>query len=241
VNGQFTQAGQFLFYKIQAPAGADLSLSLTGPTGAVNELYLKFGDLPSRQSFDERGIRPNQAAQSVSVSGTVAGTYYLMVYAANLTSAETFTLNASLTGFSIAGVTPNHGSNTGRTTVSVTGAQFNANSQVRLIDSAGAALTPLQTVFIDSGLISATCDLAGHPTGLADIQVINPGNVTQTALDVFNVINGPAGRLVTTLSVPSRVRLGRDFSIIIEYTNTGETDLVAPTLRLVDSSQPLAW
>lgn len=178
LNGQLTATGSSKFYKIAAPAGADLVVNVTGPAGATNELYLKFADIPSRQVFDERGIRANQPAQALSVSSTRAGNYFVMVFGANLPSPETFTLTARLTGFSISSVTPTRGSNTGQVTIAIAGAQFDGNSQPRLIDSACGMLQPTRVYFTDSGLISATFDLTGRPTGLANVQVVNTGNVT---------------------------------------------------------------
>jgi len=224
--------GAAKFFKIAAPAAADLTVALTGPAGAVNELFLKFGDLPSRQSFDERGIRPNSANQSISVSNTVAGSYFVEVFAANISAAETFTITASLAGFSITGVTPSRGSNTGRVTIAIAGAQFDANSQPRLIDSAGGTLNPIDVFFTDSGLVSATFNLVGRPTGLADVQVVNPGNVVTTLPDSFNIVAGQPGRLVTNLIVPSRVRQARNFQVIVQYSNQGDTDLLAPIMHL---------
>src|SRR5206468_1956133 len=96
-------------YKVVVPAGSDLRVSLDGPPSAVNELYLKQGDVPTRQSFDSRGIVPNQSDQSASLGGISGDTSYVLVYAANLSTAETFTLTASLPGFSISGVSPARG------------------------------------------------------------------------------------------------------------------------------------
>ena len=232
LSGQLTATGSAKYYKIAAPAGADLAVNVTGPAGATNELYLKFADIPSRQAFDERGIRANQPAQALSVSSTREGNYFVMVFGANLPSPETFTLTARLTGFSITSVTPTRGSNTGQVTISIAGAQFDGNSQPRLIDSAGGMVQPTRVYFTDSGLISATFDLTGRPTGLANVQVVNTGNVTTTLPGSFNIIVGQPGRLKTSLIAPSRVRLGRDFTTVVEYTNVGDTDLLAPTLQL---------
>ena len=55
----------------------------TGPDGASNELYLKYGDAPMRSSFDVRGVRPNSADQVAEINSTGPGrAYYVLVYAA---------------------------------------------------------------------------------------------------------------------------------------------------------------
>jgi len=233
--------GSSMHYKVSAPQGDDLRIDLDGPDGAVNELYVGYGSAPSRQSFDARGVRANQADQSVSIADTRGGNYYVMVYGANVSSPETFTLRASLAGFAIDSVSPAQGSNTGNVTITVKGAQFDDHSQPRLVDSVGGTLNPTQVYFTDSGMISATFDLTGHPTGLADIQVVNTGNVVTTLPDSFNVVAGASGRLATSVIVPDRVRVGRDFKIVVEYGNEGGTDILAPVMHLQnDGASPIS-
>lgn len=237
-NGTLPATGSALFYKINAPAGADLSVILDGPnSGFSNELYLSFATLPSRQSFDERGNRPALADQSVSVADTDPGQYYAMVYAANIPNAENFSLTASIAGFGITGISPARGSNTGNVTISITGSQFDANSQPRLIDSGGGTVLPTDVFFTDSGHLAATFDLTGHPAGAADVQVVNSGNVITTLPDSLNVVAGTEGHLVTSITSTGRVRLGRDFIAYLEYRNAGDTDLLAPIMRIVTNGQ----
>ncbi len=103
---------------------------------------------------------------------------------------------------------------------------------VKLTDSSGITLDPQSVYFIDSGRITATFDLSGRPTGRADVQVINTGGVATTVPDGFNIVVGARGKLVSNVVVPDQVRLGRTFEIIIEYSNEGDTDLLAPVMRL---------
>ena len=231
-TGNLAAAGAAQYYKLTTTAGGDLNFALSGADGTTNELYVSFGDVPSRQSFLARGVRNGSANESVSLANVQAGTYYVLVYGASLSAAESFTLTANTLGFSLAGVSPVQGSNTGQATISINGAQFNANSQPQLVDSAGGTIKPTNVYFTDSGLISATFDLTGHPTGLADVQVVNSGGATQTLPHAFNIIAGQPGRLVTSLSAPSAVRLGREFQVSINYTNAGDSDLLAPVLHL---------
>ena len=231
-TGQLVAVGDAKLYKVTVPAGASLAVTLTGSTGSVNELFLKYGQAPSRQSFDQRSVRPASPEQAVFAGSTLAGTYYLLVYGAQIPQAETFTLTASQQGFSVAQVTPDRGSNQGRVTVSLAGAQFDPAATVRLIDSTGGPLEASAVYFTDSGLISATFELTGRPKGLADIQVVNPGNVAATLDDAFTINDAQPGRLVTHVVAPSRVRLGRGFQAVVEYSNDGQTDLLAPIMRL---------
>ncbi len=214
-------------------ATGDLDFTLTGPSGATNELYVSFGNVPTQQSFDARGIRAGSANQSVSLAGAQVGTYYILVYGASAASGERFTLTADKAGFSLSSVSPTQGSNTGQVTMNIFGAQFDINSQPRLIDSAGKTIIPLHVYYTDTGLISATFDLTGQPLGPADVQVVNTGNVIASLPHGFDLIAGQPGELVTSITAPSGVRIGREFPIYINYQNTGNTDLVAPIMQLV--------
>ncbi|MCY2954473.1 MAG: carboxypeptidase regulatory-like domain-containing protein [Planctomycetota bacterium] len=231
-TGNLPATGSQRFYKLPASAGGAMTVSVSGPASAANELYLAFGALPSRQWFDERSNRAGSAQQTVSVRQTRAGNYYVMVYGASLPSAETFMLSAELAGFSIKDISPARGSNTGRTTIAVHGAQFDANSRPRLVDAAGQNIEPVEVFFVDSGLLAATFDLAGRPVGAADVQVVNAGNVATALPDGFQIIAGQPGRLVTSLTAPDRARLGRPIRAYIDYENVGNTDLLPPVLRL---------
>ena len=231
--GDLSSTGAVKYYKVTVPEGDDLRVDLEGPDGAVTELYVKYGAVPSRQSFDARGVRANEADQTVSVAATRGGdAYYVLVYGADVPSPDTYSLTASLAGFSIDRVSPTSGGNGGQVTVSIYGAQFVPDSQPRLIDSNDTTLEPIATYFVDSGLIAATFDLSGTTPGLADFQLVNPGDLTTTLPDGFDIVEGGQGQLVTNLSAPSRVRVGRGFVAYVEYANQGQTDVMAPVLRL---------
>ncbi len=233
--GTLTQPGQAKFYKVIVPAGDDLQVALDGPAGFGNELYIRQGDLPTRQIFDARAV-VDGPDQNVAINGTEAGVYYVMVYGDDVPGLESFTVNADLADFKISSVGPALGSNAGLVTVSISGAKFVPGSQPELVDFAGATIQPLAVYFTDSGQISATFDLRNHPTGLADVRVVNPGNVSTTLVDSIEIVSGQEGRLVTNLIAPAEARIGRQFQLVIEYFNAGFTDLLAPVLRVEGSA-----
>ncbi|HEV3344423.1 MAG TPA: carboxypeptidase regulatory-like domain-containing protein [Pirellulales bacterium] len=234
--GQVATKGAGQLYKVTVAAGGNLDLTLTGAAGDTDNLFVSFGDVPTPQSFLARGNRPNSADQSLSLAGVNAGTYYVLVYGANVPSGGSFTVTASAVGFSLSGVSPTQGSNTGQVTISISGAQFDGNSKPQLVDSAGVTIKPLKIYYTDTGLVSATFDLTGLPTGPADVQVVNAGSLTQSLSHAFGIVAGQPGRLVTNLVAPSAVRQGRLFTITIEYANEGDTDIPAPIMSLTASS-----
>ena len=224
-------------YRVQPPANGDLKIELDGGAGTTNELYVKFGDVPTRQSFDVLSNVPNQADQSVILGSTQTGAYYILVVATSAAAGQAITVTASVPGFTVESVSPSRVGNTGQATLNIRGARFDQTSQPRLIDSAGQIHSPQDTVLVDSSQIYATFDLSGLPLGLADVRVVNAGNVAATRDDALQIIAGAPGHLDVSLTVPDRVRVGRDFSLLVQYRNTGDSDLLAPVLVLSAAQQ----
>ncbi len=221
------------FFKFTAAAGIDFQATLTGASGATNQLHWQFADLPSVQQFNGRGIRSNQSNQSVSGSSLPPGTHYLMVSSTNMPGAtQSFSIQVQQRSYSITDVQPRQGGNRGSVTINVFGAQFTPGSTVRMIDANGSTIQAKQVVFVDSGLLNATFDLDGKAIGKATIQVVKPGNNVTSLPNTFEIVAGQEGRLSTTISAPWGVRLGRDFVITVDYRNTGNQDLMAPIFRV---------
>ena len=76
-------------------------------------------------------------------------------------------------------------------------------TSLRLVDSAGTTIDPQAVYFTDSGLLSATFDLRNRPLGAADVQVVNPANAVATLPGGFTIVAGAAGRLTTNVVAPS--------------------------------------
>ncbi len=225
-------SGDFKLYKVEVPANESLAVSVSGPEGVTHELYASFADAPTRSSFDARGIRPGSADQVAAINSTHSGTYYVLVYGANVPSAETFTIKAALAEFEISAVQPLRGSNTGQVTISIHGSQFDTHARAQLVDQSGSAIEATAIYYVDTGLLSATFELSDAAVGLADVQIIQEDGVITQLSDAFEIVAGTPGRLVTNVNAPSRVRLGREIEITIEYANQGETDILAPVLIL---------
>ncbi len=236
LSDTITASGESKLYKVDVPGGESLNVGVTGPDGVTNELYLKFADAPTASSFDARGVRPNSADQVAAINSTQPGTYYALVHGARVPSTEAFNITAKLAEFEIASIEPVQGSNTGNVTINIFGSQLDLGSIVRLTDSAGVSFDAADVFFTDTGLLSATFGLTGAATGLADIQVIQPGGASTQLADGFEIVTGTPGRLIASISTPARMRLGRTYEVTIEYSNVGDTDLLAPIMRIQGDS-----
>src|SRR5262249_20589237 len=74
-------------------------------------------------------------------------------------------------------------------------------------------------------------DLTGQPRGTYDVQVSN-GTQTTTLDQAFTVEAGASNPVQLQLIPPASLRFGRPGSVLVLYTNTGNTDVVAPLLEL---------
>jgi 5-hydroxyisourate hydrolase-like protein (transthyretin family) len=238
-NGALAATGGSKLYKLNVAAGASLQVELTGPAGVTHELYVKHGDAPTRQDFDQRAVRPGTANQSVSWTAAQGGPYYVLVYGAEVPVAETFTVTAMLRDFGITRVSPERGSNLGQVTVSLGGALFTPDATVRMIDGSGSPLDAQAVYFTDSGLLAATFDLRGRPAGLAALQVIRSDGSIAAREGAFEILVGQPGRLVADLIAPGRVRLGRTFEFTVEFANQGDTDIPVGLLRVASAGSVL--
>jgi subtilase family serine protease len=104
--------GQARLYKVAVAAGETLRVSLdadaAGDEGS-NELYLRYGDLPSSYAFDAAYDRPLSADQEVWLPSTQAGDYYLLLRARQGAANTPVTLRADLLPLSITRISPDQG------------------------------------------------------------------------------------------------------------------------------------
>jgi RHS repeat-associated protein len=231
VTGVLAQ-GQSAYYRIDVKAGETLQVKLDSlAAGGANELYVRYGGVPSRSEFDYGFSDAFSADQQVFVPTTRGGTYYVLAYGNGVATPSSFELSAKTLDLSILGLNNNHGSNLGQTTIGIDGAKFSANAEVSLIAADGSTRIAQNVRWKNSTELWANFDLRGLNPGDYDVQVRDRGKVT-TLNDSFTVNTGIAGRVDTRLVLPTAVRPGQVVEFSVEYTNIGETDVVAPLLSL---------
>ncbi len=98
VSGSVAAAGQALWYEILAQPGTDVQVTLQAPSsGAVLEIYLGQGYMPSRQHFDTSQIQAASSPISLVIPNASAQPYYIMVYAQSVGGAAlNFTIGSQV-------------------------------------------------------------------------------------------------------------------------------------------------
>jgi RHS repeat-associated protein len=238
--GQFAGAGQERYYQVTVPQGTSVTVTLDAAAAGVTELYARFGGLPAPFTFDHAALAPNQADQVLTIPLTRPGTYYLLARARSGPAAtDAFTLTAATAPFDLISVGPASGSNTGLVTVEVRGTGM-TRTTIPTLTRGATAVTPATVDFRDPTLLYATFDLSGRPVGSYAVD-LRDGPQTDSLPDGFTVTDAPvvADSLALDLIVPDAVRAGRRGRVLIEYTNTGAADIVAPLLRLTATNATL--
>ena len=223
------------FYQVTTAAGSDLHVALTGPAGNSNELYVAFGVVPSRQAFNARGVQVGSASQVADVANTQAGTYYVLVYGASVPSpsGESFGLTASTPGVSLHERQPGQGEqhragdavDPRRTTRCRLPAATGGRGRRHPPASGG-----LRHRF-GSSRRRSTCRAcrSERPTCRWSTAAASPRPCRMPSTS-----SRSPGQLVTHLIAPVRY-CGAALTVTVEYTNTGDTDMPAPTLFLTDT------
>ncbi|MER9397477.1 LEPR-XLL domain-containing protein [Mesorhizobium sp. M0615] len=172
--------GQVRVYRITVPQGETLKVRLTGSdSNASNELFLRYGDVPTGFLFDAIYQDPLQATQTAVIPATKAGEYYVLIRGHQEPSEDTaVTLLAEVAPFAISRVEVDRGGDSRWVTFDVFGAKFATNAIVKLVRPGIAEYEPVRYDVLDSTHIKATFDFTDAPHGLYDVKVINPDGTT---------------------------------------------------------------
>ena len=96
INGTLVGSGQAQLFTIDVPTPQALGVSLDDQSSAdSNEMYLRFGAPPTRETFDYRYSNASAPDQSILVPHAAAGTWYVLVYAANVPVQSNFALSTT--------------------------------------------------------------------------------------------------------------------------------------------------
>ena len=143
-------------------------------------------------------------------------------------------------------MSPNSGGNNGNATVRIDGTNLTPNSKFSLVKG-GVAIAAANIDYESPSVVYATFDLSGQLLGSYDVKLADTtGSATRPG--TFQVIAGHQAQLEVHLSTPQYSRDNRPGLVVIDFTNTSNTDIVAPLFTLTsdqsvfqvaDGSSPL--
>ena len=167
---------QVRVYRLDIGSDETLRVRLTSPAAnAANEIFLRYGDIPSGINFDAMYQDPLQPNQLAVIPNTKAGNYYVLIRGHQEPAPGTpVRLLAETVPLAIAGIKQDRGGDSGHVTVTITGARFTPGAVVKLVRPEIAEIEPLRVEVVDSTKIVALFDFSGVPHGQYDLEVINP-------------------------------------------------------------------
>jgi subtilase family serine protease len=248
--------GQAIYYRVDVQAGQTLRFSLdSSSTTAANELYVRYGDMPSQSKFDFTVTQPLKADQEVIVPTTKVGTYYVMARGGSIAGeAASFDLKAEALPFGVSGLSVHEGGNNGQVTMEIDGSLFDQDTKIELIGN-GETIQATSYQFIDASKIIATFDLTGKVIGQYDAHAISKTDIVDidpqtgrafkstivrgdsTLEDAFTVVKGGTSGLKASFSMPRAGLLGSSFTFYLDVVNEGNTDVAVPTYQISSLSE----
>ena len=237
-TGSFIGSGQAELFRIDVPESGPMKIKLDdAATNNVNELYLKFGTPPTRGDYDYRFNTASAADQQILVPSAYAGTWYALVYSNTTRTTSTYELAATTADVQIAGITPDRYATGATVTMTVSGAGFDADTDVALVAPGGASHPAADIVVESNTRLTVTFDLTGIPEALYSVQVSKPGAVADTLPDAFTVLPPGPAELQTRLVLPSTLGYHGTGTFYVEYANVGNEAMPTPLLVL-ESADP---
>lgn len=224
---------QSVYYRLQTVTGDTVRVSLDSVgTNIANEIYIKFGSMPSRAQYDFASVESYTPDPETLIPETEAGTYYILVYGSSVSGTPQATISAQVIPFSITGVWASKVGNAGESTLEIRGAKFAEATDFFLRSPDNVLYEARDVKFEDASRVYATFDLYNAGIGLYDVLAVQ-ANASSTFLsDCVTVIVGSGADVYASIDGPRQVAVNRLNLFTLQYTNFGDADTMAPLLLM---------
>ncbi|MEX2307284.1 MAG: CARDB domain-containing protein [Pirellulales bacterium] len=223
---------QSAYYRFEVGAGETLRVVFDSEsTNAANELYVRYGAMPTRGQFDVASLQPFSADQDVIVPLTQEGSYYILVQATSGGTpgeSDAFTLTAQTLNFEVLSVAPTAIGNSGPVTLVVRGSKLHQDTVFEIVTPA-TSFRAARVFFENSSLAYVTFNLSGVSSGTYDFRASRTG-ATALLVNAVEVVDGQAGRLEGFITGPSEVRPARTNRMQVSFGNSGQSDITSPII-----------
>ena len=249
----------YLYYRINIPdslVGQTLLVTLQSDSlHAANEIYAKFGAVPSRSVNDFNYGTMSANSQELLIPALQRGVYYFAFYGSNpVWSNQRVALKAVILPFAIRNVNTNTGGNTGPVTIQLNGSKFEQGMQIRLDNGTGTIITANSVYYINSTKVFAAFDLRGRPTGNYNVIAQKVDSSLATLANGFHIVVGTGGgfyinvngasaepgcdpnatgglnsTVQISLEYPATTRRNRVIAMTIFFGNSGTVDIPVPS------------
>ncbi len=227
-------------FRMDWPAAQD-KMILIRVTPADNSGQWRLGGKYGTPGEDWTGVGPTRddpPAYEMLVPVSQAGPYYYGVYYSNLAkSLPAFHIECvEAPARHICNVPLGSGSNSGGTTLHLTGTGLNDDARLELRTAAGVVLRSFTLSSADTRGATVRMNLAGLDPQTVNVAVVWPDSQEQVLAGALEITGANPGTLETKIEIPSYVRVLRPATLWVEYANTGGCDLPAPLLAVTSAS-----
>ena len=243
-----------IYYRMNVGSGETIRVRLESEwDDAINELYIRYGELPTRSQFDFYFRNAFAADQDVIIPSTREGTYYILLHTQTLPVRESgfpiYTIVANVLPFAVERLSTNRAGNVGQITLQIEGSKFDQLTRVELAGQS-EVIAPIWVRRENPTLILATFDLSGVTPGFYDMRAVSEGDDLEfnqeageyvlvhrifgesTLSSALEVVEGGGPVLTYGLNLPSSARYGEVFTFSLDIANRGANDLPVPVLMV---------
>ena len=200
--------------------------------GAVNMVYVSHNRVGDNLSYNFSTIGQYTANPELYIPSTHAGYYGVSLYGSVPSdSMQVVTVTADILPFELRSINPDEGGTGGDVTIELNGSRFRPDMKVWMLKDG-------DTLFADTLIYSsyyqafARFDLKNADTGYYSMGVLNYCEGEAMLTDVFHVTEESPDGLAYHMVFPNSPRPNRTISMMLEFGNTGNTDIVAPVLEV---------
>lgn len=241
VTADVVQNGTENYFRLEIPyslEGENLQITIDGDSlASYNEMYLKYGTVPTPSIFDANHLYPFQPDQELVMEDIQAGTYYIMVRGyTTVDGHQDVTLLARIIDFELLSVKPDRLARGMQTTIELFGTQMDTLRNVYLVRDSTIRILADSIIGINSQRAYATFtidsvpfyNLTEVPLGYFDVQAERwDGKIAELIDGVEIVEQGTGPSLQFVIDHPGEVsRWNRPMKITIFIQNSGDADIV---------------
>jgi RHS repeat-associated protein len=233
VQGEIAGSGGSMLYRLDVTSAKPLQIALDDlQADNRNEIYVRYGSAPTRQTFDYRFENEASADQRVSIPRAQAGTWYVLVYTPSAAAQSTYTLSSRASEVFLNESTPTRNSILNPVVLTLDGAGFRQGSVVELVSGSGQVIQSTEVTVTSPTRLMARFAREGLAVGQFSVRVRDLGGDVSTLANALELTSEGTPRLETRLTLPQTMNTRSNGTILIEYANTGTASMPAPILQL---------
>ncbi len=225
--------GQAVYYKFTVGAGETVRVKLDSlGTDIANELYVRFGAMPTRGQFDIAAREGFVSDPELVIPTSQAGTYYVLAYGQYAPGNPQYSITAQIVPFSITRVSAEEVGNVGDATLRIQGARFDADTKFSLVAPDGRTINALATSLKNSSDAYVTFSLFGADVGRYDVIATQKNGASVILDNALSVVADRDAAVFLSIAGPTQVMVNRTNIFTLDYVNEGGADAMAPLIIL---------